>query len=227
MLDRSVTRIGAAAAMVGAVIAIVFNLLHPRSSDVGSAAEEVRLATEEGIWLFDHYMIAWAVGLALLAFIAISRSLTSEPSISWGRVALIFGIGSTALVFATVVVDGFALKEAGETADATTAEAVAFIGGGLFLASIGSFFGFTPILFGVAVLTGNDYPAWLGWGAVIAGLLGIIAGTIIFFDGFSQFTTNVLFPISSVLSTLWIGITGYFLWQKASQPASAAAAPPL
>lgn len=226
MLDRAVLRVGAAAAMVGAVIAIVFNILHPRSSDVGSAAEEVRLATEEGIWAFDHYMIAWAVGLALLAFIVISRSLTSEPSISWGRVALVFGIGSTALLFATVSIDGFALREAGEMADAATAEAVAFISSGLFLASIGSFFGLTPILYGIAVLSGDDYPAWLGWAAVVAGLLGIIAGTIIFFDGFSEFTTNVLFPISSLLFTLWIGVMGWMLWQKVSQPTAAAAPAP-
>jgi hypothetical protein len=225
MLDRAVLRVGAAAAMVGAVIAIVFNLLHPRSSDIGSAAEEVRLATEEGIWAFDHYMLAWAIGLFLLGFVAISRSFTREPAVSWGRVALVFAIASAAVAFVTIVVDGFAVKQAGEMGDPATAEAVAFIAGGLFLGTIGSAFGLTPILFGIAVLAGDDYPKWLGWTAVVAGLLGLLVATIIFFDGFSQFTANVLFPIASILFTLWIGVMGYMLWQKVSQPAAAAAAP--
>jgi hypothetical protein len=225
MLDRAVLRVGAAAAMVGAVLAIVFNILHPRSSDVGSAAEEVRLATEEGIWLFDHYMLAWGIGLLLVAAFAVSRSFAREPAVSWGRLALVFAIGSVAIAFATIVIDGWALKEAGDTAEAVTAEAVAFISGGLFLATIGLLFGFTPVLFGIAMLTGDDYPRWLGWTAVVAGVLGIISGTIIYFAGFTEFATNVLFPIASILFTLWIGVSGYFLWQKTSQPTTAVTAP--
>ncbi|MGH2746834.1 MAG: hypothetical protein ACRDKB_02770 [Actinomycetota bacterium] len=224
MLDRAVLRVGAAAAMVGAVIAVIFNILHPRGDEV-SAAEEVSLAAEEGFWLFDHYMLAWSLAFALLAFIAIGRSFAREPAASWGRVALIFGIGSTAVLFATVAIDGWALEAAVTEADEATALAVAYVGSGLLLAGIGSFFGLTPILYGVSVLSGDDYPAWLGWTAIVAGAIGLLTATIIFFDGFSSATLNVLFPISSILFTLWIGVMGYMLWQKVSQPAAAATAP--
>jgi hypothetical protein len=217
-MDRVVTRLGAAAAMLGAVIAVVFNLLHPRSGDVGSAAEEVRLATEEGIWRFDHYMLAWTSVLLLFALVVIARSFTREPAASWGRVALPFGIGSTSILLVAIVIDGFAVAEAGELADAAVAEAVAYVAGGIFLALIGSLFGITPIVFGAAVLAGDDYPKWLGWAAVVAGLIGLLAASIIFFDGFSSFTTNVLFPISSLLFTVWVGMMGYMLWQKTAAP---------
>lgn len=213
MLDRTVTRLGAVAAMVGAVIAIVFNLLHPLGEEY-TAAEEVRL-TGEGIWAFDHYMLGWAVGLALLAFIVIGRSFTGEPSASWGRVALIFAIGSVAILFVTLAIDGFALKEAAEVSGSEVAEGVAYVTGGLFLASIGSFFGVTPLAYGAAVLTGDDYPGWLGWVSILAGVLGLITGTIVFFAGQSGLTVKVLFPASSVLFTLWIGVMGYLLWRKA------------
>lgn len=224
MLDRAVLRVGAAAAMVGAVIAIVFNILHPRGDEV-SAAEEVSLAADEGIWLFDHYMLAWSLAFALLAFIAIGRSFAREPAASWGRASLIFGIGSTAILLSTVAIDGWALEAAATEADEATALAVAYVSSGLFLASMGSFFGLTPVLFGVSVLSGDDYPAWLGWTAIVAGALGLLTATIIFFDGFSDFTANVMFPVASLLFTLWIGVMGYMLWQKVSQPAPAAAAP--
>lgn len=224
MLDKRVLRVGAVAAMVGAVIAVVFNLLHPMADEF-TAAESVAL-TEEGIWSLDHYMLAWAVGLALVAFIVIGRSFSSEPAASWGRVALYFGIGSVTIAFATLTVDGFALREAAEVSGPAVAESVAYVAEGLFVGLIGSFFGLTPILFGVAVLSGDDYPGWMGWVAVFAGTVGLVAGSIIFFDGFSSLTIEVLFPIASLLFTVWIGVMGFLLWQKASAPAGEPAAQP-
>ena len=95
------------------------------------------------------------------------------------------------------------------------------VGWMLFVGAIGLFFGLTPLLYGIAVLTGDEYPSWLGYVAVLAGLVGVVTGTIVFYDGFSTLTDNVLFPISSLLFTAWIGIMGYTLWQKASGPAAA------
>lgn len=225
-MNRTVTRLGAGAAMLGAVIAVVFNLLHPRSGDVGSAAEEVRLATEEGIWRLDHYMLAWTSALLLFALVVIARSFRDEPGASWSRVGYAFGIVSIATLFMTLVVDGFALSEAGDAGDAVVAEAVAYVAGGLFLATIGSLFGVTPIVFGGAVLAGDDYPKWLGWWAIVAGIVGLVAATIIFFNGFSSFTTNVLFPIASLLFTVWVGVVGYMLWQKTEAAVGRAEASP-
>lgn len=211
MLDRSVVRLGAAGGMVGAVIAVIFNILHPRSSEVGAAATSA-LSLDEGIWEFDHYMIGWAIGLALFAFVVIARSMTGEPSTSWATVALWFSIGSTAILFVSVVLDGFAVPQA---AAHGLGEPVALVSEGVFVAGIGTFFGVLPVLFGVAVLTGDDYPNWLAWLAIGAGLLGIVTSSMIFFDGLTETTTNVLFPIASVAFTVWIGSMSFLLWQKA------------
>jgi hypothetical protein len=208
--------------MAGAVIAIVFNLLHPRSDEV-SAEEAVRLATEEGTWVFVHYMLAWTVGLGLLALVVIARSFTKEPSVSWSRVALPFAVAAAAVAFATIVVDGWGIKEAAEQTGTDAGIAVAYVSEALFLATIGAFFGLTPLLYGAAVLTGDEYPAWLGWAAVVAGLVGIVTGSLIFLDGFSG-AAIVLFLVSSLLFTVWIGIMGWQLWQKAAAPAPAARA---
>lgn len=220
MLDRGVTRLIGALAMVGATLAIVFNVLHPRPDEIGDIHSVVASAADEGIWLLDHYVLGWTIGIALLAFIGISRSFTREPSASWGRIALIFGIGSAFLAFSTILVDGWGIKEASELGG-DAAASVALVGESLLIGTIGTFFGFTPLLFGAAVLTSGGYPPLLGWTPVLSGLLGVLAGSIIFFSGFSSFTLNVLFPISSLLFTLWIGFMGYRLWKGAEEPAAA------
>jgi hypothetical protein len=198
--------------MLGAVLAIVFNILHPRSSDVGVAATAA-LARDEGIWELDHYILGWTVGLALLAFIVIAQSMSGEPSHSWASVALWFSIGSSALLFVAITIDGFAIAQAAETSP-ELAETMAHVGQGVFVAAVGSFFGLLPVLFGLAVLTGDDYPSWLGWLAVGSGLLGVVTSTMIFFDGVTETSGNVLFPITSVAFTVWIGSMSYLLWQK-------------
>jgi hypothetical protein len=107
----------------------------------------------------------------------------------------------------------------GAQATSNKTETLAATGTGLgspAVTTIGSFFGFVPVLFGAAVLTGDEYPSWLGWVAIVAGALGLLTGTIIYFAGFTTLTSMVLFPIASVLFTVWLGIIGYLLWQKTS-----------
>jgi len=221
MLTRGLARLGAVAAIVGTVIGIVFNLLHPRPDEL-TAAAAVRSATTEDIWILDHYMLGLAIGLGFLALVVIGRSFVVTGSVPWARVAVYAAIGSSAIGFATIGVDGFAIAQAAEVAGEEAAVMVAYVGEGLLLATIGSLFGITPVLFGVAVLTGDDYPGWLGWVAVLAGAIGIVNGSLIFFNGFTALTINTLFPIGSVLYTLWIGIMGLFLWRKAAaMPATA------
>jgi hypothetical protein len=141
-----------------------------------------------------------------------------EPSVSWALAGLVFTIGGVALLFASIVLLGFSAPNALEGADAATAQAVGYVAGGLFLAAIGSFFGLVPLLFGAAVVTGDEYPGWLGWLAGVGGAVGVVTASLIFFDGYSGLTDMVLFPIASLLFTVWIGIMGFQLWQKASVP---------
>lgn len=217
-MDRTMTRVGGGAAMLGAVTAIVFNILYPRADDPGSATEIVELATTEGIWSFTHYMLALSIGFVLLGLIVISRSFRREPSASWAWAALILAIPGAVALFAAVATLGFSLKEAAGVADAATAEGVAYVAGGLFVGSVGAFFGLPPIVYGIAVLTGDEYPSWLGWVPLVAGIVGLVAATVIFFAGFSTLTDVVLFPIASLLFTAWVGIMGYTLWQRAPSP---------
>lgn len=233
-MDRSVAKIGAGAAMLGAVLALVFNILHPRSSDIGTASEELELITDNGIWLFDHYMIGWAVGIVFLGLLVFTWTFAAEPARSWARVARALLVGSTTLVFATVAIDGQAGNAIAEQWETTqqkeaavfVADMVFEIGTALFTSAIASFFGLMPIVFGVAILSGREHPPWLGWVPIVSGIVGIVTATIQYFDGLSNTTTNVLFPISSILLTIWVFVVGWRLWQTTATAAPAAAARP-
>lgn len=213
MMHGTAIRFAAGAGMVGAIILAVFSALHPRSADIG-AESLVRLAGQGGVWAIVHYMIGWGFALALVALVGLSRSFSTDPSASWGRIALPVAIGSTAIAVATVGVDGFAMRVAAQEASSEVALAVAYAGMGVSVATVASFFGLTPVLFGVAVAVGEDYRRWLGWIPIVSGLLGLAGATIIFFAGLVDLVANILFPISSAIFVVWIGIMSYLLWRK-------------
>jgi hypothetical protein len=227
MAQRTLFRVGAISAMVGAVLGLVFNLLHPRGGGIDTSQEELDLVADSGIWLFDHFMIAWALAFSFLGLVAIARSFTGEAGESWGRFALAAAIGSIAIALVGVTVDGMAMKEVADNwAEAgrgtgssafAAGDAVANVSLALFTAVIGSLFGFTALLFGIAGLVSTNYPRWLGYVAVVAGVAGLVTASITFLTGPSDVTFNVLFAGSSILFTIWLFVGGWYLWQRAGQ----------
>lgn len=225
MAQRTLFRVGAIGAMVGATLGLIFNILHPRGSGIDTSQEELALVADSSIWLFVHFMIAWAIAFGFVGLVAIARSFTGEAGESWGRLALSSAIGSVAIALVGVAVDGVAMKEvadnwaeAGRGTDSSVfaaADAVANIALALFIALIGSLFGFTAALFGIAGLVSNNYPKWLGYAALVAGLVGLLTGSIAYLSGPSDLAFNILFPVSSVLYTIWLFASGWFLWQRA------------
>lgn len=228
-MDRTVLRAGAGAAMVGAVLGLVFNILHPRATDdLDEVVTELDLVADSGIWLFDHYMLAWAVAFALVGYIAIARSYPDGPGASWGRIALGSAIVGVTVTFATVLVDGPAMKEAADAWDEAgrgtdgaafaTADAVANVSLALFTGLMGSLFGLTPVLFGVTGLASDAYPRWLAYVALVAGILGLVAGSIQYLQGELSLASTYIFTAGSILFTVWLFGMGWLLWRKTIPP---------
>lgn len=228
-MDRAVRRAGAGAAMVGAVLGIVFNLLHPRGSGV-TVTDELTLVSGSQIWLFDHFGLLFAIALAVVGLVVIGRSIDEEPAGSWGRVAAASVVLGGSIGLVTVLVDGMA-NYAVSTEWAASQSGVALAAGtavsqvtlALFTGLMLTFFGVTPLLFGIAVLNSDAYPKWLGYVPVLSGLLGLLTGSIQFLNGISPLTANVLFPISSIVFTLWWLVMGWRLWQRSAAPAASTA----
>ncbi|MBI4562136.1 MAG: hypothetical protein HY724_08815, partial [Candidatus Rokubacteria bacterium] len=77
------------------------------------------------------------------------------------------------------------------------------------------FFGVTIFLYGLALLTSDVYPKWLGWVAVLASIGSALVGLNLAYRGPSVLAANVLFPIFSIVITLWVLVMGVLLWRKA------------
>ncbi len=216
-------RFGAGCAVVGGILAVIFNLLHPRSSDVDDIEAELRLIEDHGEWLFVHVGILVSVLVLLPGLVALARSLDVDKTAAWARMALYAGLVSLPLALLTVAIDGIAMNEIAEDWASAgpdqaevlrTAEIVGNVGIATFDVFIIMLFGVTPLFAGVALLGSKVYPRWIGRTAVAAGVLGMVTGFIQSFAGLGTATTNVMFPLASLAFTIVIVAAGFTLWRR-------------
>ena len=224
MADRTFYRTGAGAAIVGAILAIVFNILHPRpTGDPGDTEAHLQLVADSDIWLVDHLALGIAILLTALGLITILRSVEAdgEAAWAWGRLAIVAALISASVGMAVIAVDGLGLKavadswsssqdKAGALLAAGTAEEIAV---GLFTWLIIVQFGALPLLVGMA-LSNSSYPKWLGTVALLAGALGVVTGLVQAFSGLTTTTAGIMFPIASIAFTVVILAAGINLWRR-------------
>ena len=226
MSEQSLFKIGAVSAIVGGILAVVVNIVHPRTPEIGNTEAVLRLVAESSIWVPDHVGIVFAVLLFLGGAVAIARSITGERGAALARLGVAGALTSTAMAIVLMAIDGIAHKElavawmnapaADKEVAFRVAEAVEAIGQAIFSLWIIVFFGITFLLYGLAVALGEGYPKWLGWVAVLAALGSLVVGVIQSFSGLAVLTTNILFPLFSLILTVWLVIIGFLLWRKAS-----------
>ena len=107
MGERTFMRVGAGALIVGTVLAFVFNLIHPRSSDaLDSTRGELELVADSDIWLFDHMMLGVSAAFVLLGLVALATSMRGGNGDLWARSVLIAGVAGVVVIWITVVLDG-------------------------------------------------------------------------------------------------------------------------
>ncbi len=174
MPERTLTRIGAASAILGAVLGLVVNVLDPRVNDPANTKAFLRQVAESTIWVGDHVGMIFAVLLVTGGLVAVYRSITSGPGAAWARLGFAAALVSAGVGLVTFAVEGIAIKRVavawasaprGEKAVAfRVAEALVQIQWALDSVWILIFFGATFILYGVAVVLSDVYPKWLGLG---------------------------------------------------------------
>jgi hypothetical protein len=225
MDERALFRWGGMAAVVGALVTLVTNLLHPRISDfdepVPAFIEEI---AGSGAWVLLHLGLVAGILLITVGLFAFGRSLKGSPAEGWARVALGSLLISTPIVLVTLGIDGYGSKAAadawveaaGPTRQAAfaTAAAVVQVSWGCFMLMTITYVGLTPILFGAAVAASGEYPPALGWAVAILGAGAVVAGVIGFGGQSALFW--ILFVATSGLITLWILAMGVLLGRKAS-----------
>jgi hypothetical protein len=223
---RWVFRIGGLAAVVGAVLGLVGNLVHP-VTPIDDPLGVAEVIAESELWVAIHLAIVLGIGLMLGGLVAIRESIRGGVPGALARFGLVVGIVGTTVGLVLVILDGVgAFQLAQEWAEAPSDEqaiALALVHVNetinFALASLFnfSFAAVTFILFGLAVAFTDAYPRWLGWVAVLAGVLSLAAGTIQAAVGEPTDASRILTIFGPTLITLWLLVMGVLLLRKARE----------
>jgi len=221
--QQHLARIGAAAAMSGAVTLFVATLLHPMSADPNDPPAAFAEYAADRLWVASHlgqFLGVAALGVALVALAATMEAGT--PS-AWARIGVVGTAASVATAAALQAVDGVALKVMVNRWMQASGEARARAFEGAFavrqieigLASLLSvLFGLTVLAFGISMLLTRRFPTWLGWLGLLGGLGTLAAGIAQAYTGFSALAMILSMPAGCVL-LLWAIVVGVFLWRLA------------
>jgi hypothetical protein len=219
--DRPILRLGGLCAVAGGILGVVLNLLHPRTSDIGSVESELRLINDNGQWLAVHVGILATLVIAFLGLLAIAYSMYGERGL-WARASLYAAVAAAPVALISVAIDGIAMNQVADAWAAApdqwlpAADAVGQLNIAAFDALIIGLFGLVPIFLGITLSGSNLYPRWTGVVALAGGVLGLIAGFVQAFNGLEPLTTNILFPLASLGFTVVLIVTGATLWQKSA-----------
>lgn len=225
--QRLAVRVGAGAAVVGAVLGTVVNLVHGDLPEDPEAA--LTRVAQSSHWGLLHLGIIVTVLLVLVALLGLSQAATGDEAWLLGRGAALLALPGAAVSISVTAIDGFATKamaDAWAAGDAATAlgnaVAVETVQNALFHAEAAFFFGLPFLLIGLtAQLPASGLPRRTGWLALIGG-----AGALIF--GVSGLAgadlPGLLFNGFAGLITVWALATGILVWRQTSARAGTAAA---
>ena len=188
-------RMGSGAALLGAVLAGVGNLLHPitpRDDPPGVA----QVIAGSDSWTLIHLVIVIGIILMPAGLLAVRHSIVAAKQLADQWAAAPEPAKPTAL----------AVVSANET--------VNFALAGLFNLS---FAGVPFVLFGLAVARAGTYPRWLGWVAFSAGIGSILAGLIQAMTGEPTVASLILTIIGPTVITLWLVVIGVLLWRRSAR----------
>jgi uncharacterized protein DUF4386 len=225
-------RIGSAAGIVGALLGMVGNLIHP-ATPTDDPEGVARTIADSELWVADHLAIVLGLILMLGGLVAIAHSIQGGLPGALARLGSGAAVAGSTVGLILVTLDGLAAKQIAEAW--TTAppeeqaaalrlvlaeETINFALAALFNIL---FAGVTFILYGLAVAWSRVYPRWLGWVVVVAGLGSVVAGLVQAYAGESTTVTRVLTIIFPTVITLWLVQICVLLFRQAPALERAAA----
>ena len=216
-------RIGAAAAVGGAALLFVATLMHPMGADPNDAPAAFAEYAADSRWVATHLGQFLGVAILGVALVALAATMEAGMPAAWARIGVVGTASSVAMAAALQAVDGVALKASVDrwmqaTGDARVrafeaAFAVRQVEIGM-ASLLSLLFGLTVSVFGVAMLSGRRFPAWLGGAGLLGGIATMAAGVAQAHTGFSARAMHLSMPGGSIL-LLWALVVGVRLWRLA------------
>jgi hypothetical protein len=227
--ERWVYLLGGFAAIVGSLMGLVGNLIHP-ATPIGDPEGVVRVIAESDAWTLIHLVIVFGIVLMLGGLVALYRAIGGGVARVLARFGLAAAIVGIAIGVVLVILDGVAAKQLADQwaiapqEERTIAFRIALANETINFALASSFnivfAGATFILFGLAVAFSGAYRESLGWIVVVAGIVSVGAGLIQAFSGQPTMASRVLTIIGPTVITLWLLVIGVLLVRKARQTTS-------
>lgn len=218
-----VFRVGGAAAVIGSLLAMVGNLLHPMTPP-GDPTGVGHAIHDSDAWTLIHMTIVVGLVLMLGGMVAIADSLRGGFSGAMSRFGLVAAVAGATLGMILVTLDGVAAKQiAGAWAEAPVADQAAALRDltseetlNFALVALFNllFAGVTFILYGLAVAFGDVYPRWLGWPVVVAGIGSVAVGLIQAQLGESTGISRIASIVFPTIITLWVAALGVILLRR-------------
>jgi hypothetical protein len=228
MYQRAILRIGAVSLAVGLIGVVVFEALHPAREDPNNNPRVFAEYAADGDWTTVHLGALAGALLLIGGLVALCGSLGLGPSTSaaWARLATAAAVTSAAAYGVLQVVDGVALKRAVDalvaapapdrTAAFAAAQTVRWTEYGLNSLTF-SLVGVTLVLVGVALMTGDQFPRWLGAWALAAGMAYIVKGLGVAYSGFAASVPGL---IALALFGTWVVTMVVIMWRRSSRAGS-------
>ena len=225
--EGSIFRIGSVAGIIGALLAMVGNLLHP-ATPIGDPEGVARTIAQSENWVLIHLVIVVGLIFMLGGLVAISRSIEGGVAGALARLGSVAAVAGVTVGVVLVIVDGVAAKHLADAWEAAppdeaaalrvvlAEEAINFALAALFNIL---FAGVTFILLGLAVAWSGEYPRWLGWVVVVAGVGCVPVGLVQAYTGESIGLTRIATIIFPTLITLWVIVMSVLLLRKAGRRA--------
>jgi len=184
MDDRHLTRIGAVAAIAGAVAQLVATVIEPDWG--GDPAKAARIVAGNGFWISDRLLDLVGTLLTVVALTIVGRTLADRPGREWARAGQPLLVLMGALGISAVAVEA-ALKDlahswVGAEGGARQAYLAAFdatarVTENLFFCAFLAL-GLYLVALAAGILAGGVYARWIGRTAGASALL-ILAGTLL------------------------------------------------
>ena len=212
--------------IVGAILTGVFNAIFPRVSDPDNVQSVLtKLDENDTVAQIASVGIAVGIWLILAGIAGVYRSISTGAAAPWARLGFYAFIVAAATWTASFAITLGQAGAAGDWLDKVAAgdqaAAVSFSVGATLYTAATSFFAMAVfanwmdiILLGVALSLNTLYPKWLGWVAIILGVVTIPAvGIPLAFDGLTQ-TVDTTFMILAGLTTLWTLVLGIWITRR-------------
>ena len=223
--EETFFRPGAVGGVAAPLLPMVGNPLPP-PPPIGDPEGVAQTIAQSESWVLVHLVIVVGLILMLGGLVALSRSIEGGVAGALAQLGYVAAVSGVTVGLVDVIVDGVAAKyladawEAAPPEEAAAAlrvvlaeEAINFAVASLFNIL---FAGVTFILLGLAVAWSGEYPRWLGWVVVVAGVGSVPVGLIQAYTGESIGFTRVATIIFPTIITLWVVGMSVLLWRKAA-----------